>query len=544
MLFTKSGDVITIKYRGESIKFTGGLSCSRKKTMTVVVDGKTLSNDALVFPEINMILKTIPEDKLDKLWEIYQITSELVVEDVEVRHRNVADLINGVLNILPPTLYTDTFPRNSLWIPDNLAATVEGIEVNHFRDMTFIKSEYHDLVVFSLMLRPLIPMMMMMGVYNIGSSEAAGRRQAVDNRYRLMDVIENTRLMTSPVVDKLRAYIPEVVKFSLGKTEGRYNAPNLYLTASIAGHGSDALDTYFISFIMFNSLPYHAVGYEHQATSVGTSVVVRMFRDIETECEKNYTTRVSDLEVTEKLHAMKHTIGGDEAKLSVIDIIGARSKTPMEEWIIEEEHIKDYRHLIKNMPIELVPADVKLHIDNALNTNISHYDTMHVFLIALALQQPMGDVRNAHDLGSGYFEYALGIAQEYYRARGFRSLARLLSCSSLHDYKISDYPFNPIDNTLKERIARYYPQEYHTTKNQRTACPALLSVKTFLKQHLNQRRFTLKVTCPTVASRIGVCVGESSYIPTEETLCELAEALYLQAKSEWRYQDPEIEKYL
>lgn len=546
MIFVKDGDRIIVKYNGESLDFGEGIPRIRTKTMEVddPKTGKKIHPDKLVFLEINDILSDKPKEDLDRLWEVYQIASELLVEPVEVKHQNAESLVREIVDILPPELYTDRYPRGSLWCPDGTAGAVEDIEANHTRTMTFIKDEYHDLIILSLFLRPLIPIMSMMGVYGSGSDQSTGKRLAVDNRYRLMDVFERMAFMSLPILARLNEYVPEVVRHSLKKTEGQYNSPNLYLTAGVVGHGSDALDTYFISYILFNLIPFHVVGQKYQDTHMGTSLVVRMFIGIETECVKSYNSRVSEYEVSEKMHAMKHTIGGEESKLSVIDIVGARSKTPMEEWIIEEEHIHDYRQFIKAMAVEMSPSETKMYIDNALASELSHYDTMHVFLIGLALQQPMGDVRNVHDLGNVYFEHAIGIAQAYYQARGFTSLARLLSCYSTPEHKLGDYPFKPIEPTLKEKIARYYPQEYHTTKNQRVSCPALLSIQTFMKRHLNQRVFTTKVTSHEVAARLNVPVGEAQYRPTEDTICELAEAMYMQARAMWRYVNPEIENYI
>lgn len=537
MQINKTSDGVVIKYKDQTLRFGDGLQISPLKTTMRVIDetGNEIPSDRLVFLEINEMLETFSEEEKDNLWEIYTAANELALEDINVRHKHIRTLMSDVIKIFSIERFQNRFPMGSLWTPEDLAIDIDQIEVNHTREMTFIRSEYHQLVVFTLMLRPLIPMFMLMGIYQKGQSPSE-KRATVDNRYRLMDAFERLPLNDLPIVAKLQEYIPEIVRRYNEEEESQYGSPNLYLTASIVGHGSDALDTYLLAYTFFNSLPYHSVAQKYQDKFVGTSVVVRVFRDVKAEISRGYVTRVSAIEVVEKPHAMKHTIAGDEAKLSVIDIVGARSTAPMEERIALEEYLEDYRLTLKFTGVDLKPAKVKMYIDNFINHPVAYYTDMHIFLMALALQT-CDDVRNFYEVGPNYIEHGLGLAQAVYRGRGFPKLAALLSCSVSYQPRKQDYPFDPIPNDLKEKLSKYYPQKYPSNKRGKFECPALVSVQTFIQEHINQYEFTTNIGCPEVAESLGLKTGKQNLVPHEAMACELAEMMYLQAKSMWRHTD-------
>lgn len=538
MNIEKVRETVVISRNGETITFNNVPHINRKKnTIKIKHDdaGDFLSRDQLLFLELNRLWGTFSEAELNEVWEIYRNIELLVTEPDNVRFSVLPDMLRRLTEIHSIERIIAMYPQDSVWIPKKLEHNFDNISPNYTEAMTYLVSDYYNLMIFTLALKPLIPVFAAIGAYPPSKvSSQSARRKIVTLTNECFEFLLTSKLGNQPAIQKLRDSLPhtiEKIQKDAGSQSG--SSPSLTLIAVVEGYGLDALEEYITAYTVVNILALQPVGADFKEGVMDeNSIVSRIFFGIRPEVLSGFADKMSAHNVTEKPHASTMKLNGERGKTSVIDIVNARSDAPIKESVRTEVQFMQYRRLLKRVQADVSPARCKQFIDAVLEHHPRPISELHEWLVAAALH------RYAHrgtykDVSPEGFMHGMGIAQAIYSSYGMHQAAALLSCAALPGRDGLEYPFQPIESSIKEKSDIYYPQEYRTQKGTELVSPLKESVLLLIRDYVNPYSFHLK-TSPEVAELLGVETEVKGYIPGQRLQLELSEFLLIQARQKHR----------
>ncbi|QBP07458.1 hypothetical protein HOV30_gp032 [Erwinia phage Derbicus] len=542
MNIEKIRESVVISHNGETITFNNVPHINRKKnTVKIRMDdeGDFLSRDQLLFLELNRLWGTFSDKEIAEVWEIYQNVQLLVTEPDEVRFNVLPDMLRRLVEIHSVDRIIALYPQHQVWIPKKLENNFDNISPNYTEAMTYLVSDYYNLMVFTLALKPLIPVFAAIGAYPpVKMNSQSARRKIVTLTNDCFEILLTSKLGNQPAIQKLRDSLPHtIVKIQKEAGAQNSNTPSLTLIAVVEGYGLDALEEYITAFTVVNILALQPVGADFKEGVMDeNSIVSRIFYGIRPEVLNGFADKMSAHNVTEKPHASTMKLNGERGKTSVIDTVNARSTAPIKEAERTGFYFTEYRKALKRIDADIPPARCKLHIDGIVEHHPRPFSELHEWLVAVVLH------RHAHrgtykDVDMQSYMHGMGIAQAIWASYGFHSAAALLSCSALPGRDGLEYPFLPIDASIKEKSEIYYPQAYRAHKGQEIISPLRESVMLLIRDYINPFSFHLK-TSPEVAALLGVEPEVKGYIPGKNLQMELAEMLLIQARQKHREMHP------
>ncbi|AFO71251.1 hypothetical protein CR5_031 [Cronobacter phage CR5] len=542
MNIEKIRESVVISRNGETITFNNVPHINRKKNTVKIRmedDGDFLSRDQLLFLELNRLWGTFSEKELDEVWEIYKNVQLLVTEPDDVRFEVLPDMLRRLVELHYVDRYIALYPQDKVWIPKKLENNFDNISPNYTEAMTYLVSDYYNLMTFTLALKPLIPVFAAFGAYPpVKMNSQSARRKIVTLTNDCFEILLTSKLGSHPAIQKLRDSLPHtIVKIQKEAGSQNSNAPSLTLIAVVEGYGIDALEEYITAFTVVNILALQPVGADFKEGVMDeNSIVSRIFYGIRPEVLNGFADKMSAHHVTEKPHASTMKLNGERGKTSVIDTVNARSTAPIKESERTAFYFTEYRRALKRIEADIAPARCKQHIDGIIEHHPRPFSELHEWLVSVVLH------RHAHrgtykDVDQKAFMHGMGIAQAIWASYGMFSAAALLSCSALPGRDGLEYPFLPIESDIKEKSEIYYPQAYRAHKGTETISPLRESVMILIRDYINPYSFHLK-TSPEVAEILGVQPEVKGYIPGKNLQMELSEMLLIQARQKHRELHP------
>lgn len=542
MNIEKIKESVVISHNGETITFNNVPQINRSKNTLAVRNesGDFLSRDELLFLELNRLWGTFSQKEQEEVWEIYQNVRLLVTEPDEVRFEVLPDMLRRLVDIHRVERFKELYPLDKVWIPKKTHENFDNLSPNYTEAMTYLVSDYYNLLIFTLAVKPLIPVFAAFGAYPPSKmSSQAARRKIVTLTNDCFDILMTSRLGSEPAIDKLRVSLPHTIE-KIQKDGGGTGkaAPALSLIAVIEGYGLDALEEYIMAYTVVNILSLQPVGADFREGVMDVnSIVGRIYFGIKPEVLNGFADKMTAHHVSEKPHASTiKSMSGERGKTSVIDTVKARSIAPIKESERTAVFFTDYRRALKRLNADIAPARCKVFIDGMLEDTTRPITELHEWLVASVLH------RFAHrgtykDVGPEDFFHGMGIAQAIYHSYGMHHAAALLSCVALPGREGLEYPFLPIDNALKEKSAIYYPQEYRAQKGSDTVSPLRESAMLLVRDYVNPFSFHLK-TSAEVAKLLGVEQEVKGFIPGQNFQMEIAEMMLIQARQKYRELHP------
>lgn len=532
----KDKEHVTISYQGRQIEFHNVPQINRKKN-TIIAD--SLSRDELLFLELNRLWRHFSDEELEEVWSLYSEVEMLETEPEELRLEHAPRIMKRLAELHSPARFAQLYPYGSVWIPD-LKESYSDIDSNHTEEMTYIKSDYYELLTFTLSLKALIPVFTILNSYNSRKNQSPDeKRKLVDCTNVSYELLMATGLGKHKAVEKLAEYLPKTIE-NIQKDKGLRTsggAKSLTLIAAIAGYGMDALEDYIMAYTMVNILALQPVGADFiEGVQKENSIVTRIFYGISPEITEGFADKMSPVTISEKPHASTIKINGEKGKMSVIDVVTGRTPAPIKEGVRTEVFFEDYRKVIKHVGLDIPPATAKMFIDAIIENHTGPFSELHEWIIAAALHI-RAHRKTYKDIRPVAFMHGMGIAQAILCNYGFFHVAQLLSCEAIpvEDSNII-YSFDPISRELKEQSNIYYPQAYASKKNALSDVnhPLVGSILRVTDMLITPYEFHLKTT-PEVAQILGVAPEVIQFRPGIRLQEELAEFCILQARAKLRF---------
>jgi len=498
MKIAKVKEVITITHRDKSVRFEGLPAINRKKQNIVGArnaNGEVMTRDDLLFVELERYWTTLTSAEQDQLYETYDTIAALSGAEPET----VEEYLPGIVRVLDSlhkiSNFKALYPMDKVWIPEKLQENFDSLPPNYPREMTYIRHEYYEMLMYSLTIKAYVPLFNMLGAYINGKGLAQEtKRKVVYNMIRSYNVLHGTDLSRSPAIPKLKVFLDCLVeKFQKESNKGP-NGTSLSVLASVCGYGSDMLEEYQMAFTAVFVLGLHPVGADYGTADMNeNNTISQIFYAIRTEVEGGFASRISGQNVLLKQHPVNVVYNGEKGKVTAIDLIEGREDAPPKEPIRGGISMMDYRRFIKRYGIDVPPSTVKTLIDSILTHHNGPTYELHEWLVASVIHRFV-DCRSFKDIHRDAFKHGMAIAQAVYLHYGMHDVARLLSCTMIPG-NMTGHPIQPIDNDIKIKMDRYYPHAYKSSRGSvSTDSTPRESLNLLLSNHIAPYYFNLNAT--------------------------------------------------
>lgn len=202
-----------------------------------------LADQNAVFKGINAYWETLSEEALDAIWECYQNihSNTRSITDSHFVANNIRFYVNRMYSFMPMDSFRHWMNiHGNLHVPSEIQDTINADSRYTDESQTYLKADYINLAIFSLALRPMIPVW---GGYLdlINDNQKGKELESLGLIYdtELMTWPENTQGAKISVVEKLQRYIDERIRDnsismdSTWKGMGSAEIPNLILAKVI-----------------------------------------------------------------------------------------------------------------------------------------------------------------------------------------------------------------------------------------------------------------------------------------------------------------------
>ncbi len=452
-----------------------------------------------LFKEINKYWSLLPIEEQDKIFDVYKDASALFSNELDQRNimRGVQEIMIRLLDDLHPfDRVADLIATMDIAIPDTAKADFDDSDGRKHRELTYIKKEYFDLVVATVILRTILP------IWNIFKDSQ--RVEANESKiYAEMDVLRTLRytdFIFSPPMHRLQVYVHAAYE--------RQPERKAELSSVIAGIGASDIPNYIYSSSLSNRLIYTPIEAVDGKSNLISSVYMKVKHDTNTLGDK-LKQRVLDSSNRNRMRT------DDEDKIGYLEAYSVRQDVSDHIYLLNQVFLSDYRRARRHLDDEIPSALVKLCIES-----LHAYPPKVVRKDQVTLTQwVLSKICHARALPYVNREAmfnAMGLAQAALIYWGFPEIAVLISANPVIEEVDEDsdmirgFPtqLHALDANAKSEIAKAYPY-YRPVRDKKTArqlWPGYIAIDSFALL-LTEYRWEIN-TDPELLRKLHVSKGE------------------------------------
>ena len=453
-----------------------------------------------LFKEINKYWSLLHIEEQNKIYEVYADMSALFSSerDPRVIMRGVQDIMVRLLDDLHPfDLMSEFVSTLDISIPDTAMADFDDSDGRKHRELTYIKSEYFDLVVSTIILRTILP------VWNV-FKDSQKVSETESKIYADMDVLRTLRytdFIFSPPMHRLQVYVHAAYE--------RQPERKAELSSIIAGIGSSDIPNYIYSSALSNRLIFTPIEAIDGKSNLISSVFMKVKHDTNTLGDK-LNQRVLDSSNKNRMRT------DEEDKIGYLEAYSVRQDVSDHIYLLNQVFLSDYRRARRHLDDEIPSALVKLCIESlhAYQPKVVRKDQITLTQWVLS--------RICHARALPYINReamfnAMGLTQAALIYWGFPEIAVLISASPIvedfnddDDELVSGFAtqLHALDANAKSEIAKAYPY-YRPVRDKKTArqlWPGYIAIDAFTLL-LTEHRWEIN-TNPELLQKLRVSKGE------------------------------------
>lgn len=410
-----------------------------------------------VFGPLNEYLASLPPPHQTAIFNIYAeahavFDQQLSFDDNTQALKPIAESLLACLDF--DRLHDWTMNYGNIAYNADIRETYTG---EHPRPLTYLKDEYNELVVLSLMLKAMVPIW---ALYLAGYSDTRGK----DYRDRsAFDLIANSMVMTLPAMDRLREYC----EASASRNEAKF-AP------AICQHlGSDEIPRMFLASAAVRRL---AVGdirnpdktlikevYKYlESTTTGYSKGVRDKRS--TKGENDEPESVSErYRISQTIPDM----AGEELEVDLEDVDWFAQRLSVDGIVVDPNRVRELTARMENDP-QFAIGDYHLSL-----CIIPLKDLISIKLITKISR--IGVIR------------AIALAAATYEARGPRPLGEFLTSGRVERdldsmTGMGGIPIRELSEEHKAQVEALYPYKQTESSGRPRTCPGLVLIQNVVEE--------------------------------------------------------------
>lgn len=465
----------------------------RRVGMTQTENKRETEKEYLV--ELNAYWETLSEKEQEKLYELYEDAYE-VSNDKDLWREHLPGIMSQIVDMHPIERIEKLYPRDSIWYPDDMKNDFGAVCTNYSEDMTYVRRDYYDLIIFGIALRALVPVFCAVGAVNT-TTRGRSTEETVHIVHRTesaYNMLMGTALANCKAMEKLDSYLTEaIVRIEKENKKTQRGAAPITLIAIFVGLGTESLDAYIRAYaivgIICNAI-LNPISNTAQARVASLACVI--YRGVKTEVCMKLAKKLSSNSFREKVAPNKLKMFGEESKISAVDGVRGRSAAPIKVAVQAEVAIMDYRTTIKHLNPTLVPSEVKVYIDSMYSNRPQYTHIIHEWLTA-AIMKKVIHRKTLPDFQPKSMAMAMAIAQAELVNQGYQSLAVFLSCTQVPkaiEYRF-DYPMDALTKEMKDKLDECYPAGF-MDRNKTYQNPAIVNISEFAESWVNMNTHILK----------------------------------------------------
>lgn len=330
MKIEKNRDRLVIRMDDKEVGFNGFRGTRKDNSVPDVLDAKgaVVPRDRIMFMEIERYWMTLTAEEKKDLFGAYVELELLANEPPEVVRNHVPRLVAKISRYHRADRFKQLYPISSVWIPENMSGTHDDMSTNYPEAMTYIVSDYYELLILTMMIKPFIPVFLTMGAFPTTKGAALEmKRKNVNNLTECMDLLEDTDIMKLPAIPKLRGFLNSVLeKVQRDQSNKGMMSTSLSVLATMSGYGTDMMDDYVLAFAVIRLLSMRLVGAElPKGTMVENNLVAGLFFNVKQEIETGFAGKISNQNMMLKQHPENVVFNGERGKINSTDLIQART---------------------------------------------------------------------------------------------------------------------------------------------------------------------------------------------------------------------------
>lgn len=390
-----------------------------------------------MFDEINALWAKLPPERLDVIWEGYCKAREIFdslqttlpnEEESEEEMIKVANRLSKAVQ----TLYEAMVPAEiTQWrrmysrirIPPNLKEEygIEDDETNkHQRSTTYLRSEYEDLVDYTIALRPMLP------IWGEFVQSARGDTGNCLKEFYALRLIRLTWLVNAPACIRLKDYIDGLIERELKQHKAKRGDPLALMIMS------GIPDVEFPWILLGMTLARRLVTSEISTIDDRSHLVTNLHQFITSKIkpnaiDKNFGNKKFGNKLAGKNVSNEKS---EENQPSLIEMNKVKQQLADGDIMIIQHYASDPRRMLRDVdrtiPIELL----ELCLHHAKPLARFPVEPHHVVLVQFALASAIKP-RGIRLLTKTQIQAAMAVAQAVYWAWGFHSLAALVTATPL-----------------------------------------------------------------------------------------------------------------
>lgn len=395
-----------------------------------------------LFSELNAYWAHLPDDIQEKIFNKYQYIFDLFMEYTERElMRRLQYALAELLDELHPFEEMKAFIRTlNIPIPDNATEEFDGNDGRKQRDLTYIRSEYEDLIIATVQLRVILPIWSMFTRSNSGEDGESKVYGVLDT----LRTLQLTNFIVDEPMDRLKKYVDMAYEHQPER--------NHELSSVVAGISSTEIPNYIFGSVIANRLITTPVDDRGSKTTLISSVFMRVRQDTQQLAQK----------FKQRVIGRSETRMGDseDDKIGYLESYSVRQDVSDDIYLANQVYLMDYRkarrHLDDSIPSALVKACIE-SLERHPPRPIRKEQSTLVQWVLSSIVMP----RAIPHINREAMLNAMGLTQAALLHWGFPEIASVIS---MHPLKLEDDMINsnliqflPIEKDMKEQLAKVYP---------------------------------------------------------------------------------------
>lgn len=432
---------VVVSHMGETVRF----SISYWEKSTGGTFGKEDDDITLEpFNEINRYWSNLSIDTQTHIFMIYKKMREVLDNEYELERLQSAmtGLFSGLMQFHS---YDDIqfFTKLNVLIkmPSDIDAVFdpESTSVIGTPERTYIQSDYKDLIVLSIALRPL-------GI--VWGEYIKHVEKPVSNIWKELNafyLLQDTWVLDSKPMKRLEVYVEANVR-------ARISDPDFNIApAIIAGIGTEDYPRWLLGLTLLRKVVFADITGREDRSNIVQSIYGYI------QSKLNNTSSSFKLNIQTK--TLRTDIDGEDAKLSVLESYRSKEDIPSGDVAIIEHALMHPVELAKEVDYDIDPRLVQEAIDSSHDL-LQRMLTSGQIIVAQWVLSTVLPIRIMPHLEKTFVIRALAITEAVLWHRGYKSIAALVSAYPLpNDNDMITLPRDPVPvpRDLTEKMDSYYP---------------------------------------------------------------------------------------
>lgn len=397
-------------------------------------DKSTFKNLPGLFDEINAFWSRCSDETLDAIWTCYkEIYEDLqMIEEPQRLQTELRDKISKMYSLM-------TFDDVKRWshlyggirLPTNIK---KDYGENDPVDRTYLRDDYYDLVVFSILLKPLVP------VYGEYIPRVKSFYGTTHKEKMALNLLSRSSLVTSPPWERLVRYI-----------EASVENEKLADSAILGGLGSAELPGWLLSKAVVRRVVIGEAGVVDDKSSLISNVYHAMSASLR-YMDRNFNGRINE--------KMRPRDGSDEDNMSHAETYKVKQEIADGDLSILSVYTEDVEDMALRVDTSLETERLQLCVQEALQHQQIRISQHHLTLCQWVLANAI-PTRGVPSLNKPALLRAMATTQALLWHWGFKDLAALMLSEEIIVENANMVPAmdspSRIPKELVEKLVEIYP---------------------------------------------------------------------------------------